>query len=93
MIDDGGPAFPVPLDDFRDLEGHPATGMSRRDWFAGCTLKGFLSRESMPNEPDELRAMVQVVYIVADAMIAESKRTEETSDGKSEKKETPAKGG
>lgn len=39
----GGPAFPVPLDDFRDSASHPMTGMTLRDWYEGKAITGLLS--------------------------------------------------
>jgi hypothetical protein len=58
---DGGPAFPVPLDDFQDANAHPMIGMSLRDWFAGMTISETLATK--------LRALE--AYRIADAMLAE----------------------
>ena len=62
---DGGPAFPI------EMTGTPyAPGMSLRDWFAGQALMGLFSQAEIANVPsaDDL---AQIVYGMADAMIAE----------------------
>ena len=63
LINDGGPAFPVP---------HPKQniGMSLRDWFAGQALAGYLA--SVEPGCDALAVMNQLavsMYDMADAML------------------------
>lgn len=63
---DGGPAFPIPVEDWRDIPGHPAPGMTLRDWFAGQALIGLCAeglRTSVGN--------AEYAYEQADAMIAQ----------------------
>lgn len=68
-MNDGGPAFPVPLD-----KGW--SGMSLRDYFAAAALNGFLSINAkfpgilQPTEEDYSRA----AYTVADAMLKEREK-------------------
>ena len=80
-INDGGPAFPVPMvpwkDGFINVE---CAGMSLRDWFAGQALQGILaggsgwnsvSAEVMRNEGiwGDV-STTELAYLFADAMIA-----------------------
>jgi hypothetical protein len=55
----GGPAFPIPTDDWR--------GMTLRDWFAGQALMGKLAY------CDEVRIglVAEEAYMYADAMLAQ----------------------
>jgi hypothetical protein len=69
---DGGPAFPVPLDDFQDANAHPMIGMSLRDWFAGMAISetlATLDEISLTRDWPKLRALE--AYRIADAMLAE----------------------
>ena len=80
-IEDGGPAFP------REAYVNPngvvvhagCQGMTLRDWFAGQALAALYRQSFMPGvilrEDYEQwsRELAAVSYIVADAMIAESK--------------------
>ncbi len=76
-IDDGGPAFPTPVefDPNGQLISYGGYGMSLRDWFAGQALAGMMAlpavegrgcwhTNSSPNQ------VAQVAYEYADAMIA-----------------------
>ena len=84
VFDDGGQAYPVPLDDFRDWQrGHPAPGMTLRDYFAGKAMEGLIGPlYVMLNEGHnvdaraESFAMVRSAYDTAAAMIAEKRRRE-----------------
>lgn len=68
-LDDGGPAFPIPQQQFTDgvtivsAQGHD--GMSLRDWFAGQALTGLLTR----GPGVEMSSRCQQAYNYADAMI------------------------
>ena len=70
-IDDGGPAFPVHLDDFRDAVGHPLPGMSLRDWFAGMALTNAFTHEDALTDK-----VAGWAYELADAMLAERAKRE-----------------
>lgn len=66
-VDDGGPAFPVSIDDFRDKETHPMPGMTLRDLFAGMALQGIIITNANVTFEDDTRQ----AYMYADAMIEE----------------------
>ena len=75
--DNGGPAFPAPVDVKTDFSLRDVTsGMTLRDWFAGQALAGilgsgdFLSPEGLFME-NGAGAMSQAAYLLADAMLAE----------------------
>lgn len=55
---DGGPAFPVPIDDEQ--------GMTLRDWFAGQALAGLCVNFSESRRPE---ACAERAYAIADAML------------------------
>jgi hypothetical protein len=65
-INDGGPAFPVSLPGWGD---NGASGMTRRDYFAGQALAGMgaLIKQIRPGD-EEVVAIA--AYAMADAMIA-----------------------
>ena len=68
-INDGGPAFPVPMvpwqDGFINVE---CTGMSLRDWLAGQVLQGLASDTAyIWNRTNEEVATAS--YDIADAML------------------------
>jgi len=77
QIDDGGPAFPCPVefDPNGQLVSHGSFGMTLRDWFAGQTLAGeFVQSEYAGHYPNEcpqrtLKERAQLLYRMADAMI------------------------
>ena len=68
---DGGPAFPTGL-----TPGHYSQeGMSRRDWFAGQALAGDMANASEgsfsnASSDEHLRARAELLFRMADAMIA-----------------------
>lgn len=67
-IDDGGPAFSSPTNEFED----GWDGMSLRDWFAGQALTefaGFVTVEI----PETFNVVARHCYRMADAMIAAQK--------------------
>jgi hypothetical protein len=74
-INDGEPAFPVPVGEreFWDREenGSP-NGITIRDYFATAAMQGFVS--SYPNgQGDGAEAIAQDSYTLADAMLAARK--------------------
>lgn len=86
-IDNGGPAFPVPMFT-READGQPLSaadffnggnGMTLRDWFAGMALSGLIGKAyyaaSQTDDPftgiSETLAVVS--YGMADAMLAARK--------------------
>lgn len=86
VIDDGGPAFPTPGDDFIQnpngvwgrrsefgMEGYK--GLSRRDYFAAAAMQGLLCM-SDPNMGSLAReGVVRESLAIADAMISASKQS------------------
>lgn len=86
--DDGGNAFPV-LErhesyKHRELNEEPEVffasepGMSMRDWFAGMALQGSLAATAEAIQLKHLAALAQGAYLIADAMLAERKKSDET---------------
>jgi tetrahydromethanopterin S-methyltransferase subunit D len=66
-VNDGGPAFPIPLAPGElYTETGSGCGMTLRDWFAGHALTGLMSNTTMPCAP-----LAETAYRVADAMLAE----------------------
>lgn len=67
-LNDGGPAFPKPLDPYPNAQGMESGthGMSLRDWFAGQALAGMLADQTF-DAPAEM--MAESSYRIADAMI------------------------
>lgn len=83
--DDGGPAYPIPVDDRPGAyEAHP--GMSLRDWFAGQALAGLCGNPGGPFQANERSGWAIVncspefiadeCYKLADAMIAAKRERE-----------------
>ena len=76
-IDDGGPAFPIPLAGCTDggvyniLEqsGGKLGGMSLRDHFAGLAMNRVLAERLAPLTVDDAK----LCYVCADAMLAARK--------------------
>jgi hypothetical protein len=73
--DDGGPAFPIPVDDRPGAyEAHP--GMSLLDWFAGQALAGLCAHTGSFGNTGGPDVMAVRAYEVADAMIAAKRQRE-----------------
>lgn len=73
-INNGGPAFPIPLTDDQEQEwnrsmgGVSANGMSLRDYFAAKAMQGYCARDgSIDCIADDIAADA---YAIADAMLA-----------------------
>ena len=80
VIDDGGPAFPMPMSyspDTGPMAGQD--GMSLRDWFAGQAISGLapLFYDSAPDadnpDGDDPEQIARTAYLLADAMLAARK--------------------
>ena len=73
----GGPAFPIPLEDDRDCYPRYRNGyggMSLRDWFAGQALVGLLlDSERLKGVTDEIE-FARSAYQQADAMLEARKQ-------------------
>lgn len=73
---DGGPAFPVPGQFFKEGEVAMTTravpGMSLRDHFAGQALTGFI--HWLPGSRDDPSEAAKRSFLFADAMIAEREK-------------------
>lgn len=81
---DGGPAFPIPLNEGQSYQGHsPCDGMTLRDYFAAKAMQGVLSNSDngggsiepmvtfLANpERDGCEWVARVAYRIADAMLA-----------------------
>ena len=60
----GGPAFPVVVNDPSSLKGVAVTeGMSLRDWFAGQAIAGLAGHDM------DARGIALVAYQIADAAV------------------------
>ena len=70
--DNGGPAFPYPIQEYGALA---KTGMTLRDYFAAAALQGIMASPNSTGggEPIEkvMAAYADVAYKAADAMLAE----------------------
>jgi len=67
--DNGGPAFPVPINQMANFHG-----MSLRDWFAGNANEGDILEVIFQNAKAKIGKKItrqQARYIYADAMLAE----------------------
>lgn len=81
-IDDGGPAFPMPVfpntmfNCLPDGTVRPVGGgMSLRDWFAGLAMAAIVSHQQHGScEITDRETLANCAYEVADAMLAERKR-------------------
>jgi hypothetical protein len=72
-INDGGPAFPVPLNENERYVGPGSElGMTLRDWFAGQALGGIAANASIA----AFHLCAQEAYEFADAMLAARARGE-----------------
>ena len=73
-IDDGGPAFPNPMN--RDDRGtafpqeYGYGGMSLRDWFAGQAMVGILARGWDAYQSGSPETLAADCYAMSDAMLA-----------------------
>lgn len=78
--DNGGPAFPIPLNDGQVYQGHaPCDGMTLRDYMAAKTLQGMLANPGGPLQRNDQCAwsltnctfdeLAEFTYELADAML------------------------
>ena len=64
--DNGGPAFPVPLNQGQSWQGMaPCDGMTLRDYFAAKAIQGLLASETTATHD----GFAEAAYKVADAML------------------------
>jgi hypothetical protein len=67
MVNDGGPAFPVPVGTVYDsLAQSPEPGMSLRDYFAGQAIKVLMPQQEVRDTQEHISAWA---YTMADAML------------------------
>ena len=64
-IDDGGPAFPLPLGTGNESDMGQSGGMMLRDWFAGQAIKRWGG-----DDFDSFERLADECYQLADKMIA-----------------------
>jgi len=77
--DNGGPAFPVPLNPGERYQEHaPQDGMTLRDYFAAKELSKIYTVECC-DIPDAYARQAEHCYRMADAMLKERERMIETS--------------
>jgi hypothetical protein len=69
-INDGGPAFPIPVENIFQF----SLGMTLRDWFAGQALQGRAHRLNSPFDHRDILA--SDCYAIADAMIKARKEVQ-----------------
>ena len=74
-IDDGGPAFPLVID---ETTNESISGMSLRDYFAAAALQGLLSSSMYPIDQEEgkvtFEAYAKCAFHHADAMLREREK-------------------
>jgi hypothetical protein len=77
ILDDGGPAFPLPArtedDGVTMLSYQGAPGMSLRDWFAGMALAGHCG-DGIPGSHHRPDFAAQEAWNYAEQMMAERER-------------------
>ena len=77
-INDGGPAFPIKITPIGEVYTNVYSGLTKREWFAGQALKGFLSAMAQEGliSPEDLDKdwIAGVCFKYADAMIKESQK-------------------
>ena len=71
-IDDGGPAFPIPIscDSMGGIQESRFEGLSIRDWFAGRALQGFLAADLKCSCNESVSSITSKAYYIADAMLS-----------------------
>lgn len=77
-INDGGPAFPVPIAATSNANHEPMiydsmdrclAGMSLRDWFAGMAIQGMLAGRKCELANVALGDMISSAFVIADATL------------------------
>lgn len=72
---DGGPAFPSPMQDDRDCHARNESGyggLSIRDWFAGQALAAIVAddiKQGLPSDGLDIQHVPDAAYRYADAML------------------------
>ncbi|MEF3068009.1 hypothetical protein [Pandoraea apista] len=65
-INNGGPAFPIPLQEGQSYQGHaPCDGMTLRDYFAAKAMQGFM----IGLDDFDEEALAESAYRLANAML------------------------
>ena len=68
-INNGGPAFPIPLNEGQPYQGHShCDGMTLRDYFAAKAMQGMFASGVLTNK-DTDEKIAQDAYAQADAML------------------------
>lgn len=68
-IKDGGPAFPIPLQEGQSYQGHaPCDGMTLRDYFAAKAMQAIIAANNFDG-PDYADGIAVDSYEMADAML------------------------
>lgn len=68
-INNGGPAFPIPLNDGQSWVGmNEFDGMTLRDYFAAKAMQGMLANQHCFQASDE-QMFARDSYVLADAML------------------------
>lgn len=82
-INNGGPAFPVPLNEGQPYNGHgPCDGMTLRDYFAAKAMSAMITHHGIYDEEQPVAAMTsataqdyhadsvgKIAYAYADSML------------------------
>ena len=69
-INNGGPAFPIPLNEGQPYQGHsPCNGMTLRDYFAAKAMQGLCVGRSHTQLKGHAKASADAAYEIADAML------------------------
>lgn len=69
---DGGPAFPLPLDPTGRAHWKEGGGITTRDYFAAKAMQGALADPQVdPSGKDGRERLARQCYLMADAMLAE----------------------
>lgn len=64
MVNTGGPAFPIPLNQDETYKSHsPYDGMTLRDYFAAKAMQAYIGKYSHPED------IARLSYNLADAML------------------------
>jgi len=76
---DGGPAFPLPLEEGEiRRDGSGADGLSRRDYFAAAAVAGVINVTMFPWDPEVIAGRA---FAIADAMLEASQEFPNSEGG------------
>lgn len=74
-MNDGGPAAPVPLDDFTDADAHPLPGMSVRIWLVGQALSHPFTHVDGGGDCSHLKEIASRATWLAEVVLAHEERS------------------